>query len=68
MMLGRTQSGQPLQMESGWVAFMLRKTVVREFPIQLGHFAITRYLRQNGRGADFCHAAIALHHRLRTHR
>ena len=54
--------------EGGRVAFMLRETVVRELAVQLGHFAIARDLCQNGRRADLRHAAVALHHRLRTHR
>ena len=46
---------------------MLCKAVLWKLPIQRGHFRIARDFRQNRRGADFRHPAIAFDNRQRRY-
>lgn len=43
---------------------MLGKSVVGKCEVQRGHFGVTSDFCQNRRCADFCHPAVAFHHRL----
>ncbi len=64
MVFGRAVFSQFFQMKSGWIPFVLGKTILRENNIQRCHFGVTRHFRQDRRGTDFRYAAIAFHHSL----